>query len=194
MVPPGKPTKPVTKAEARSFLTRIVCILWVLGSTIAEAPIVHDAPTNRAPSSPPLPPIQLSTGHSRFCAYPTSFPTLPGTVFFFFFKVVEEGWLVRWRKFVLGRGARRYHAPGEMDNRPLLVGPDTPRNVCERARVGQNKNLSLERILVNGPDERHDGKRLKAIGLNVPGRRGKIDALVSHIHGGGSEGLKNGHA
>ncbi|CAM9339819.1 unnamed protein product, partial [Laminaria digitata] len=35
--------------------------------------------------------------------------------------VVEEGWLVRWRKFVLGRGARRYHAPGEIDNWSLLL-------------------------------------------------------------------------
>ncbi|CAM9126790.1 unnamed protein product, partial [Hapterophycus canaliculatus] len=44
-------------------------------------------------------------------------------------QAVEEGWLVRWRKFVLGRGARRYHAPGEIDNRPLLVlaAPNTAR-------------------------------------------------------------------
>ncbi|CAM9136528.1 unnamed protein product, partial [Ectocarpus sp. 4 AP-2014] len=42
-------------------------------------------------------------------------------------QVVEEDWLVRWTKFVLGRGARRYHAPGEIDNRSLLDAPNKAR-------------------------------------------------------------------
>lgn len=44
-------------------------------------------------------------------------------------QVVEEDWLVRWTKFVLGRGARRYHAPGEIDNRSLLDAPNKARKV-----------------------------------------------------------------
>eukprot|EP00635_Sarcinochrysidales_sp_CCMP3193_P000343 CAMPEP_0118917576 /NCGR_PEP_ID=MMETSP1166-20130328/17404_1 /TAXON_ID=1104430 /ORGANISM="Chrysoreinhardia sp, Strain CCMP3193" /LENGTH=968 /DNA_ID=CAMNT_0006857767 /DNA_START=53 /DNA_END=2959 /DNA_ORIENTATION=+ len=35
--------------------------------------------------------------------------------------VVEEGWLKRWRKFVLGRAARRYEPPGPITNELLLV-------------------------------------------------------------------------
>ncbi|CAM9466034.1 unnamed protein product [Ectocarpus sp. 12 AP-2014] len=42
-------------------------------------------------------------------------------------QVVDEDWLVRWTKFVLGRGARRYHAPGEIDNRSLLDAPNKAR-------------------------------------------------------------------
>lgn len=28
---------------------------------------------------------------------------------------------MQWRKFVMGRGARRYHAPGKIENRSLLT-------------------------------------------------------------------------
>lgn len=35
--------------------------------------------------------------------------------------MVEETWLKRWRKFVLGRGARRYEPPGPITNELLLL-------------------------------------------------------------------------
>ena len=38
--------------------------------------------------------------------------------------LVEEGWLKRWRKFVLGRAARRYEPPGPITNELLLVPRD----------------------------------------------------------------------
>ena len=46
---------------------------------------------------------------------------------------------MRWRRFVLGRGARRYHAPGEIDNWSLLSSPrdksETPLD-CAKEGVG----------------------------------------------------------
>lgn len=38
--------------------------------------------------------------------------------------MVEETWLKRWRKFVLGRGARRYEPPGPITNELLLIPRD----------------------------------------------------------------------
>lgn len=63
-------------------------------------------------------------------------PTHSHASFVFDRQVVEEGWLVRWRKFVLGRGARRYHAPGEMDNRSLLrANNENARKVFKNERI-----------------------------------------------------------
>lgn len=33
--------------------------------------------------------------------------------------IVDEDWLGKWRKFVMGRGARRYFPPGRITNRWL---------------------------------------------------------------------------
>uniref|UniRef100_A0A7S3JQL3 PX domain-containing protein n=1 Tax=Aureoumbra lagunensis TaxID=44058 RepID=A0A7S3JQL3_9STRA len=38
--------------------------------------------------------------------------------------MIEEGWLKRWRKFILGRAARRYDPPGPITNELLLVPRD----------------------------------------------------------------------
>ena len=35
--------------------------------------------------------------------------------------MVNEPWLVKWRRFVLGRGARRYLPPGSIENSQLLA-------------------------------------------------------------------------
>lgn len=37
-----------------------------------------------------------------------------------FWQVVDEKWLVKWRRFVSGRGARRYLPPGPITNDTLL--------------------------------------------------------------------------
>jgi hypothetical protein len=37
-----------------------------------------------------------------------------------FWQVVDEKWLVKWRRFVSGRGARRYLPPGPITNDVLL--------------------------------------------------------------------------
>lgn len=110
-----------------------------IGPALAEPLIGHDA---HHLTPPPLPKIQaraFSTLHGYGDTSSNPFPAP------FLVQVVEEGWLVRWRKFVLGRGARRYHAPGEMDNRPLLVGPSTPRKVSEPERAGLGA-LSFDRV------------------------------------------------
>jgi hypothetical protein len=36
------------------------------------------------------------------------------------YHLIDEGWLVKWRKFVMGRGARRYFPPGRITNQVLL--------------------------------------------------------------------------
>lgn len=102
---------------------------------------------------------------SRKYPHSTSFPTSHGIGSF---QVVEEGWLVRWRKFVLGRGARRYHAPGEMDNWPLLVGPNSPRKVSGPCCDSKMKLFS-RRVWSLGMPCAVKGKRPKRSGCEACG-------------------------
>lgn len=45
--------------------------------------------------------------------------------------MVDEFWLKRWRKFVLGRAARRYEPPGPITNERLLLPREPPEDVDE---------------------------------------------------------------
>ena len=53
--------------------------------------------------------------------------------------MVDEFWLKRWRKFVLGRAARRYEPPGPITNEHLLESVARTRYLMEEGMTVEER-------------------------------------------------------
>merc|ERR1719240_1725373 len=56
--------------------------------------------------------------------------------------MVDEFWLKRWRKFVLGRAARRYEPPGPITNEHLLESVARTRYLMEEGMTVEERKSS----------------------------------------------------
>ncbi|KAJ1452346.1 hypothetical protein M885DRAFT_527216 [Pelagophyceae sp. CCMP2097] len=59
--------------------------------------------------------------------------------------MVDELWLKKWRKFVLGRGARRYEPPGPLTNERLLVSREATLLHAQATMTDDDKQKLLDR-------------------------------------------------
>lgn len=69
------------------------------------------------------------------------------------FHIIEESWLVKWRRFAMGRGPRRYIPPGKITNQKLLDKLKTEkRRTCKKAIDYRCVNYNVWRFyeLVHG--------------------------------------------
>ena len=169
LVVPGFPSADVSYkvglgdyAARGKALCRYACRVQSLGArgacSLALTSFLEIAPlgytSRRTAAAPRRPAVTSSRRRVRSTLFFEFVPrcSTPRPGVWFVWHMVDEFWLKRWRKFVLGRAARRYEPPGPITNEHLLESVARTRYLMEEGMTVEERKKRQKEL-----DEGDDG-------------------------------------